>query len=84
MNLREINKKKYENALKAYQEQIVQIAILEYELRDLGKRRPNTPQKAFDNLKARIEREYQDLAVLAQAVTDTFNVFQNTEEIVAE
>ena len=49
MNLREINKKKYENALKAYQEQIVQIAILEYELRDLGKRRPNTPQKAFDN-----------------------------------
>ena len=60
MNLREINKKKYEDALKAYQEQIVQIAILEYEKRDLGERRPNAPKEAFDNLDARIEKEYEE------------------------
>ena len=84
MNPREISKKKYEDALKAYQEQIVQIAILEYELRDLGERRPNAKKEDFDNLKARIDREYEQLSVLAQAVTETFKEFQNTEEVVAE
>lgn len=84
MNPREISKKKYEDALKAYQEQIVQIAILEYELRDLGKRKPNTKKEDFDNLKARIGREYEELSVLAQAVTDTFNEYDNFEEPTAE
>ena len=84
MNPREISKKKYEDALKAYQEQIVQIAILEYELRDLGERRPNAKKEDFDSLRARIEKEYEELSVLAQAVTDTFNEFENSEEIVVE
>lgn len=82
MNPREISKKKYEDALKAYQEQIVQIAILEYELRDLNSKKAK--KEAYDTLKARIEKEYEHLSVLAQAVTDTFREFENTGEIVAE
>lgn len=84
MNPREICKKKYEDALKAYQEQIVQIAILEYELRDLGERKPNTKKEDFDRLRERIKKEYEELSVLAQAVTDTFNELENFEEIVVE
>ena len=82
MNPREISKKKYEDALKAYQEQIVQIAILEYELRDLSSKKAS--KEAYDTLKARIEKEYEHLSVLAQAVTDTFREFENTGEVVAE
>lgn len=84
MNPRELSKKKYEDALKAYQEQIVQIAILEYELRDLGKRRPNAKKEDFDNIRTRIEKEYEHLSVLAQAVTDTFKEYEDSEEIVVE
>ena len=82
MNPREISKKKYEAALKAYQEQIVQIAILEYELRDLNGKKAK--KEAYDTLKARIDKEYEHLSVLAQAVTDTFREFENTGEVVAE
>ena len=82
MNPREISKKKYEAALKAYQEQIVQIAILEYELRDLSGKKAK--KDAYDTLKARIDKEYEHLSVLAQAVTDTFREFENSGEIVAE
>ncbi len=84
MNLREINKKKYEDALRAYQDQIVEIAILEYELRDLGERKPNTTKEQYDNLNKRIAKEYDELAVLAQAVTDTFNAYESSTEVVAE
>ena len=84
MNLREINKKKYEAALKAYQEQIVEIAILEYELKSLSEKKGNATSNAYDNLKARISKEYEELAVLAQAVTDTFKAFQDEEDIIAE
>ena len=84
MNLREINKKKYEDALKAYQEQIVEIAILEYELKSLGEKKENASKDAYDNLKKRIEKEYEELAVLSQAVTDTFKALQTEEDVVAE
>ena len=52
MKPREISKKKYEAALKAYQEQIVQIAILEYELRDLSGKKAK--KDAYDTLKDKV------------------------------
>ena len=82
MNLREINKKNYEVALKAYTEQIVEIAILEYELKSLEEK-GNAAKEAYNNLALRISKEYDELAVLAQAVTDAFKLTQE-EEIVAE